>query len=241
MDYKEQRVGKEYETNNFGLITIINYNSACDVDIKFKDGTIIKGVKFSSIKSGSVRNPMHPTVQGIGYFGIGEYNNKKIASKWRAMITRCYSNKSHQKHPTYIDCSVDERWHNFQNYGKWHEDNWKPWMDSKWHLDKDILFKGNKIYSPETCCYIPREINNLFLDNTNKSNIYPTGVYFNRINFCAQICTNKGRKVLCGFATSEEAFNTYKQIKEQYIKEIAEKWKSLISFKTYQNLINYEI
>ena len=79
------------------------------------------------------------------------------------MLERCYSQKTQEKHTTYKECSVSEEWYNFQNFAEWMDKNYNYETMQKWHLDKDILFKGNKIYSPERCAFVPQEINVLFL------------------------------------------------------------------------------
>ena len=135
------------------------------------------------------------------------------------------------------DCTVDERWHNFQNFAEWYYDNYIE----GYHLDKDILFKGNKIYSPETCCFVPQEINKLFTKRQSKRGDYPIGVISNKKRFISIFTKEKKIFYLGSFATPEEAFIAYKTEKENRIKEIANKWKGLISDKVYQALINYQV
>ena len=43
------------------------------------------------------------------------------------------------------------------------------------------------------------------------------------------------------FDTEIEAFKAYKQAKESFIKEQAEKWKSQIDIRAYNALMNYEV
>ena len=43
------------------------------------------------------------------------------------------------------------------------------------------------------------------------------------------------------FKTEIEAFNAYKTAKENYLKELAEKWKSKIDERAYNALMNYEV
>lgn len=145
--------------------------------------------------------------------------------------------KYHIKYPTYIGCEVNKYWHNFQNFGDWFKENWKPYMDSSWCLDKDILVKGNKVYSPETCCFVPNEINSLFTKRQNKRGDYPIGVNKEYNKFRVRL--NKLNISLR--STPEEAFYDYKIAKEQHIREIADKWKSLIEEKVYKALINYKV
>ena len=90
--------------------------------------------------------------------------NKKVIwkcpfyEKWTSMLTRCYSLKYHKRYPTYIGCSVCPEWHYFSKFRLWMElQNWKG-MD----LDKDLLVKGNQVYGPDTCCFVPAAINYLF-------------------------------------------------------------------------------
>lgn len=243
--FKNKELGKIYITNENYNVTIIEYFNTNNCTIKFndKEETILKNVKLCHIKTGSVKNPNKVFLCGVGYLGIGDYKSKgsKIAIKrynaWNKMLRRCYDENVQVKQPTYLGVTVCEEWYNFQNFAKWFEDNWKPWMDENWQLDKDILIKGNKIYSPETCVFVPIEINNLFKKFKSKENV-PTGIGKRGKNFIAYF----GAKLrhLGTFNTIEEAFQAYKTRKEQHFKEVADKWRDLIEPRVYQALYNYE-
>ena len=58
----------------------------------------------------------------------------------------------------------------------------------------------------------------------------------------AQVSRNKGKpKYLGSFTTEIEAFNAYKQTKENYIKELANKWKGKVDERAYEALMNYTV
>lgn len=240
------RVGEKYITNEGYEITIINHYGCKNYTIQFQDGTIIEGVDYRRIKNGSIRNRNKISVYGVGYHGYGIYsgvglNNKetKTYGTWRGMLRRCYYEPHIKQHETYRGCSVTKEWHNFQNFAKWFEENWKPHMKD-WQLDKDILVEGNKVYSLDTCCFVPAEINSLF--TKNKPNKFYNGVKkAGKYRFLAQICIKNKKTHLGTFDTSEEAFKVYKVTKENYFKELANNWKKLISEKVYQALINYKV
>ena len=159
------------------------------------------------------------------------------------MFFRCYDTKNIKRYPTYQDVSVCEEWHNYQNFAKWFEENYNPEVMEGWHLDKDIIVKGNKIYSPETCCFVPSDINYLITKANSIRGDYPIGVKFNkkRNKFYA-ILTKYNKPFLVGtYTTAEEAFYAYKEAKEAHIKEVADKWKEQITDKVYKSLINYKI
>lgn len=247
---KEDRVGEKYTTNEGYGVEIIEYLNKNKCTILFEDGLILENKKFNDVKKGRIKNPYHKSVYNLGYIGQGNFKrsfnrqNTKSYTSWVNMIGRCYNEKELLKYPTYVDCSVAECWHNFQNFAKWFEENYRPEIMQGWHLDKDILVKGNKVYSPETCCFVPQEINTLFTSNKAKRGDYPIGVNFSKenIKFVAQINNgNKNQKHLGYFNTPEESFQAYKKAKEQYIKEVAEKWKGLISDKVYEAMHKYNI
>ena len=160
-------------------------------------------------------------------------NKSEAYNKWRQMIKRC----GNHKYPTYIDCTICDEWHTFSNYEKWHNEHY---IDG-YALDKDILVKHNKIYSPDTCCFVPKEINNMFIKCKNTRGKYPIGVNKHANgSFMAQI--NMNEKVYLGtYNTQEEAFQAYKQAKEDWIKEVANKWKDKLEPKVYDALIKYEV
>ena len=118
--------------------------------------------------------------------GIGKYsskiNNKPSPqySSWSSMIKRCYNPKCLTKDYTYQDCSVCKEWHNFQNFAKWYDDNYYQVFNEEINLDKDILHKGNKIYSPENCIFVPKTINSLFTKSNRSRGKYPIGVDYNK-------------------------------------------------------------
>ena len=43
------------------------------------------------------------------------------------------------------------------------------------------------------------------------------------------------------FDTSEEAFQAYKVAKEQYIKEVADKWREQIEPRVYKAMYKYQV
>ena len=83
--------------------------------------------------------------------------------KWRTMLQRCTSKSVQNKYPNYKGCYVCDEWKYFSNFKEWVDEqpnkNWE-----KCELDKDLLFKGNKCYSPTTCIFISKKVNT-FINN----------------------------------------------------------------------------
>lgn len=239
------KIGEKHITNEGYEVEVIEYNNSIDCSIQFKNGTILKNLQYGNIKRGQIKNPYHPSVFVVGYFGVGNYkakiNNKntEVYNTWCGMLRRCYDSKYHMKRPTYIGCSVHPDWHNFQVFAEWFEENYIE----GYQLDKDILIKNNKIYSPETCCFVPSDINNIFTKSDKRRGEYPIGVSYNiKIKkFISSLRINSYLKYLGIFNTSEQAFQAYKIAKELYIKEVAELWKTQITKTCYQALINYQV
>ena len=244
--YKNKcREGRKYVNNNGCTATIIKYIDSYNCTIQFEDGTILEKIRFGSISKGSFTNPFHPSVNGVGFIGIGVHkssingNRTKEYSIWADILDRCYSENHREKFPSYIGCSVVEEWHNFQNFAQWYNDNYNPETMQGWHLDKDILVKGNRIYSPETCCLVPQEINGV-ITKSNKNSKEGQGIRKMGRGFQAEF-TKGGKYIHLGiFDTKEEALEMYKIAKENWIKELADRWKGLISDEVYNILINYK-
>lgn len=167
----------------------------------------------------------------------------KYYNKWLAMIKRCCDSNFKIKYPTYKECKVCEEWLEYSNFKKWHDENYYEIEDEKTHLDKDILIKGNKVYSPKTCVFVPQRINTLFTKSNKRRSNLPIGVKKDKNAYVAQcsIGGNKNKKYLGRFETSEEAFNSYKQFKEQYIKEIADEYNGRIPQILYDAMYKYEV
>lgn len=111
-------------------------------------------------------------------------------------------------------------------------------------LDKDVLVKGNRVYGPNTCVFLPIEINSLFSGcyKAQRRGQYPLGVSYNRTSgsFVAQMSNRQERgldKYLGSFKTVAEAFACYKAAKEAKIKYMANKWKDQIDPRAYEALM----
>lgn len=235
----KDRTGEKHITNEGYEVEIIEYLNKSTCVIKFEDGHV-QTHSYDSIKSGSVRNIYHRAVYGIGYRGFGNYMDRAIYTRWNKFLGRCYSNNIQEKFPTYKGCTVDERWHNFQVFAEWCENNYKDYMQG-WHLDKDILVKGNKIYSPETCAFVPQEINTLFTKSNKSRGGLPVGVQKRENRYSATLSKDNKHIALGTYDTPEEAFEAYKIAKEAWIKEVADKWRGQISEEVYQAMYQYQV
>ena len=112
------------------------------------------------------------------------------------------------------------------------------------HLDKDRLIKGNKIYSPKTCIFVPQTINSLFIKNNSVRGELPIGVSRNKKTkkYASNITIESTCSVFLGyFDTPEEAFYSYKEAKEKEIKRVADEYKDKIPQKLYEAMYNYEV
>lgn len=158
-------------------------------------------------------------------FGITDskstYDGNRIKSYrvWKDMIRRCYSSECQLKYPTYIGCSVCDEWKYYSKFKSWFDKNY---VDG-YQLDKDILVNGNKVYSPNSCCFLPNYLNSLFLDNGKSRGLYPTGVYFNACTgkFHAQIKNTNIQIYLGLFDTPDDAHDVWLKAKREYARELA--------------------
>ena len=113
--------------------------------------------------------------------------------------------------------------------------------DEKMCVDKDILVKGNKLYSPKTCCIVPETINMLFTNRKRYRGELPVGVTFKNGKYMAKFKRN-GRDFYLGYYDSaNDAFANYKYAKESYIRTVAKKYQAWIPQKVFDALMNYKI
>lgn len=185
----------------------------------------------------------------VGIIGIDINGNTRTRSNslaayklWRSMLSRCYDTYK-RKYYNYIDCTVCEEWHNFQNFAKWYENNYYKIEGIMMNLDKDILIKGNKVYNPETCMFVPQNVNVLFTKSNKIRGLYPIGVSLYRGNKYKSTCSDgKGKSLNLGyFITIDDAFDRYKSYKEKLIKDIANGYKDKIPTKLYDAMMEYTV
>jgi hypothetical protein len=198
---------------------------------------------------GSLKSLYCRTVCGVGIVGLQNiYPNldleyKKSYDRWRSMLTRCYNENLREKAPTYKDVFVSKEWLYYPNFKIWFDENYYTVDNELMCLDKDILIKGNKLYSPNTCIFVPARINELFTKSNNKRGKYPIGVNYRKKTkkFVAQCSDIHGVTTLGSFNTPEEAFYKYKSFKERSIKIIANEYKDKIPKQLYDAMYNYKV
>lgn len=137
------------------------------------------------------------------------------------MLVRCYSAASQVNNPTYVGCSVCEEWLTFSNF--------KCWMETQDHegnqLDKDLLFQGNKVYSPETCIFVSPQVNSFLTECTVSRGKHPIGARLHNksgkfLSQCSNPFTNKIEH-LGSFNTAYEAHTAWLNRKLELAKELS--------------------
>ena len=235
-------VGKSYQTNTGGMVTVIGYEGYKRVRVRFLDGTEVF-CRSGDLKNGEVRNPNQKDVYGVGFFGQGPHKcrgGSRAYRCWSAMMRRCYSDIYHLAKPTYKDCLVDLQWHNYQEFAEWC--SFQKGFNEGWHLDKDIISKGNKIYTPDVCVFVPNEVNCLFNTQKRSRGDLPIGVTTTGSGkYRVQWQENGMQQYSKIFECHINAFNFYKENKERVIKQVASKWKGLIDDRVHFSMMSYEV
>ena len=189
------RVGEKHITKEGYEVVVVEYNSYSDVVVEFCDEYKTKvHTGYGICKKGEIKNVYHKSICGVACIGVMSDGSKpKIKENgkhtreymvWHSMIKRCYSERLQEKYPTYKDCYVCDRWLCFANFL---EDlplieGYELWRDNpnqRISLDKDLKQQGikNKVYSLETCCFIPQSENcKEMAIRTSKSRVGKVGI-----------------------------------------------------------------
>lgn len=210
------KVGDRFESTKCGWYTVTKYESFKKVTIRFDRTGYTSGYNGSQVLKGCVLDKLAPIRSGVGFMGVGKYTSKVDGvytgayQTWANMIERCYGTDYTKRSKTYEGCSTSEDWHNFQNFADYYNKNYKE----GYHLDKDLLIKNNKIYSAETCVFVPRYLNAFVNDHRGGRGGCKIGVYLRSskkgLTYVSQISSLKGVQLHLGhYATEDEAYSAW--------------------------------
>lgn len=246
MGAKKNRLGEKKMMKCGSIGTIVEYNDAQNIKVKFEETDNVVSTQYSSFQKGIVRNPLSLDIYGVACLGnTKSYENghrKKSYTTWLGMLHRCYSKKQAERTPSYVGCRVCDEWLCYETFEKWYNENYYEVQGEVVCLDKDILVRNNKIYSPNTCVFIPNSIN-VFISKgnlINKSSNLPTGIYIQNGKYAVQISKhNKSCWVGC-YDTLEEAICSHQKAKLEHLRILINKYKEYIPNKAYDSLYNWE-
>lgn len=223
---------------------IINVLPNNKIIVKFKDEYgFEKEMHWNNFKRGTALNPYDKALYGAGYLGEGKYKcheNGVLTNHyivWGNMLCRCYYEKNRHLHSSYEGCEVCNEWLNLQNFAEWYYDNIYDAGDGgRLHIDKDILFKGNKIYSPENCIMVPQRINMIFMTKAKKKDADLP----NTIRRCKKgFKSSYNGKALGVFKTLEEAIEAHDSAKRMNIKQAISEYGDKLPNKVLVSLLNW--
>ncbi|MGL4453116.1 MAG: hypothetical protein ACRCTZ_18295 [Sarcina sp.] len=232
---KEDKTGEINKNTQGSTMEIVRYKNKSDIDVIFKSGYISKNKMYKDFKSGNIKDYLYPSLLGHGIIGVGKYSksNSQQYKIWSGVINRAFNKKYKSNKKTYNDVCVSGDFLNFQKFAEWFDDN--NWVGEDAQIDKDILIKGNKIYSAGNCIIVDQRINCLFTKCNKSRGDLPIGCSIrkgrNKIFVSLSVHDGeKSRRVYLGtYDDKNDAFKAYKEFKENYIKDVADEY-----FKKYQ-------
>ena len=177
------------------------------------------------------------TIHGQGIFDSSKTTKEegKPYIKWRQMLERCYSEAYKRKEQSYKHCYVCDEWKFYSNFKQWFNSHYIEGFE----LDKDLLGDG-VLYSPETCCFIPKHIN-LAIPKKKTRGKFFTGVRFNGTSYVCQTMGISGKvEHLGSYKTYEEAINVYLNHKSEYIRYLSDVYKNVLDERVYKKLSNFD-
>ena len=251
---REKFMNKTFTSNNYGDYVVVEALEDDKVRVNFLNTGNTEVINRCQIISGSVRDSSidvvskprtNNIIRKVGNKGEDKNlvkENFRIYQTWCSMLQRCYFPKTEYIKRNYEGCTVSENFKYFPYFCDWYNSQ-TGFSNGDWQLDKDILFKGNKLYSEDTCVLVPREINVLCIKRNKARGKYPIGVtYCKSTNkFKAQLSKQGVVTGVGNYNTEIEAFYAYKVAKEAYIKEVANKWKDKIDPRVYDALTTWVI
>lgn len=237
------KVGQIYINRQGSEIKVIEYENSTKILVEIGETKYQQYVHAGNLISLNVHDKYAPSVAGKGIFGDAVVDVKsQVYTSWAGMLKRCYTfyEDKPRARINYEGCEVHEDFLYLPDYINWYG---KQIVQPKWHLDKDLLVPGNKVYSPDTCVFLPRALNTFLTLRGNERGPYPLGVTIHEnTGHYEAACNRDGKRVYLGvYKTPEAAFAAYKIEKEAYAKDLAERWKDQIDPRAYEALIKFQV
>lgn len=238
---------RKYWTNSEVQFITDNFDKLTDEVMAIRLNKSVRAITLKRKRLGLKKDHEMPVLNkkvcGVGLCDVADVKHEGNAdaySAWVGMLTRCYNEKALRRNPTYQGCSVCDEWLIFSNFRKWFyapENGYKQGL----HLDKDIIQIGNKVYSPDTCCFLPVSINSVVSNKYLTSNKTRVRKFYNK--FYPVIKMRDKLVSLGSYYTKEEADNAYKRAKESYVYMLAdESYKNGdITKRVYDAMLNYKM
>lgn len=233
-------IGDVFVSTNGHRCEVIDYLNNKNITVKYQSGNCAV-VQGSNLNRGAFRDKSLPKLFGVGVIGDEPCVTYSQSYKtWQNMLKRVYSPKPGGEEAAYRDCIIAPEWTYYSEFKKWFD---SQKYEKGWHLDKDLLVPGNFRYSPETCIFLPQQLNKFLLNKGNCRGDWPVGVTFRKANsHWESKLSIEGKTVHLGvFDCPYKAFWAYKQAKEKEAKRLADVWKRQIDLKAYNALLRYEV
>jgi hypothetical protein len=192
----------------------------------------------------SLRLPDSRFFNSGGKWVTRKFNKKlKACQLWENMRQRVESEVFHKEQPTYKEVDICEEWLDYQNFAEWFDVQVNSGgYKEGWHLDKDLLSPPtHKVYSPETCVFLPKDVNNILMDTKRKRGNAPRGVTLTKGAYCARVNRGTLPELSKSFNCPIEAFNFYKEHKENYVKYLISLYESELDERVLAFFSKYEV
>lgn len=228
-------VGQKLTSKKGEDFLVTEIKGSREVSIKFtRTGTEVHKMQKGNVLRGVVRDFMEPSIEGIGYIGQDDIKGDAAYHCWKHMLVRCYNSKYHSTRETYRDCEVETSWLNLTTFRKWFELN----HIEGYHLDKDLLVQGNRLYAEHTCTFIPQEVNSAIVEKSKIIDGCEGGVSKRRVkgktDYNGLYNVSFGGKYLGRTRDLDEANGLYKEYKKMYFENMADKYEELALLSSIQ-------
>ena len=212
--------------------TVLVYYGGNKSVIEFKSTHNLAMIQYRYFLACDNVDCLEPSVYGVGILGVRSATTKYKAfyEIWLGLLSRtCYHRVDCL--PTYKDCTIDKSWLYLPNFINWYvsQINYNTTIleilkleKSEFQVDKDILNKGNKLYSPEFCTLVPATINKALSYSYSKESNLPICICHSTHHYGYQVAVNyNGNRITHNIshnkANSNENAEYFRSIAKQYI------------------------
>lgn len=209
-------------------------NSSTIYAVKFlkdfpEDSCII--VASYNIDKGNFRNPFKRSILNniisLGNhknYNLGKYGKKKrkyLYDMYRDLVRRIITPNGKNEVDCYLEVSLDERWNTYEKFLDWvfgDPDNNFHWF---YQIDKDLLDQRSKVYGPDTCIFLPQQLNKALSIGKNINTSIAQGVH--KMNKSRETSNPYRSAILISFLNIRHQFRSTMSESESFLKYAAAK------------------